>query len=176
MGLNLWLGSWAGFLLGRRLAPYVPSPPHVGRQMLRLAGAGQGDAVLDLGCGDGRLLVEACGPRFECRRGDGYELDPALAAEARSAVAAAGLGARVRIHEACAKGADLSGASVVLLYLSERGNAELLPQLRRDLRPGARVATFAFPIPGCRPSGSSRVDGISIFLYDTAALKPGGGS
>ena len=129
---------------------------------------------MDLGCGDGRLLLEACGPRFGCRRGDGYELDPALAAEARRAVAAAGLGARVRIHEACAKGADLSGSSVVLLYLSERGNKELLPQLRRDLRPGARVATFAFPIPGCRPSGSARVDGISLFLYDTAALEPGG--
>ena len=51
---------------------------------------------------------------------------------------------------------------------------ELLPQLRRDLLPGARVATFAFPIPGCRPSGSARVDGISLFLYDTAALEPGG--
>ena len=93
-------------------------------------------------------------------------------------MAAAGLRARVRIHEACAKGADLSGSSVVLLYLSERGNKELLPQLRRDLRPGARVATFAFPIPGvphpCRPSGSARVDGISLFLYDTAALEPGG--
>ena len=49
--------------------------------------------MLDLGCGDGRLLVEACGPRFECRRGDRYELDLVLAAEARSAVAAAGLGA-----------------------------------------------------------------------------------
>ena len=170
-GAGLWLGSWAGFLTGRRLAPFVPSPPHVAQRLLRLAGAGAGDVVLDLGCGDGRLLLEACGPRFGCRRGDGYELNPELAAEARRAVAAAGLDDRVRIHEACAKGAEISGCSVVLLYLSERGNAELLPRLQRDLRPGSRVATFAFPIPGCRPSSISRVDGIDLFLYDLTALR-----
>lgn len=53
----LWLGTWARFLLGSRLAPFVPTPRHVARCMLDLARVGPADTVYDLGCGDGRLLI-----------------------------------------------------------------------------------------------------------------------
>ena len=54
---GLWLGTWARFLVGNRLAPYVPTPKHVGSEMLKLARVGPKDYVVDLGCGDGRLLI-----------------------------------------------------------------------------------------------------------------------
>jgi len=56
---GLWLGTWAKFLLGWRLGPYVPTPPHVVSRMLRLARVETKDVVYDLGCGDGRVCIAA---------------------------------------------------------------------------------------------------------------------
>ena len=56
---SLWLGTWAKFILGTRLGPYVPTPPHVVSRLLKLGSLRAGDVVYDLGCGDGRVLREA---------------------------------------------------------------------------------------------------------------------
>ena len=76
---GLWLGTWAKFLLGWRLGPYVPTPPHVVASMLRLAELSPGDVLYDLGCGDGRVCVAACSPELGGTRRDvravvGFEL------------------------------------------------------------------------------------------------------
>ena len=54
---GLWLGTWAMYLFRQRLAPFVPTPSHVATKMLNLAAVTSKDHVVDLGCGDGRLLV-----------------------------------------------------------------------------------------------------------------------
>lgn len=54
---HLWLGSWFKYLIGSRLAPFVPTPVHVGRRMLQLADVREHDRVYDLGCGDGSLIL-----------------------------------------------------------------------------------------------------------------------
>lgn len=168
---GLWLGSWLRFLTGTRLGPYVPTPHHVGARMLALARVTASDCVYDVGCGDGRLLVAAA-----TRHGAtavGYELDPTLAAAASAAAAAAGVGNRVRVERADARSACFAPADVVCLYLSERGNGEMLPRLRDAAtkraaagRAPARAVTFTFPVPGLTPAATTTVDGIKLYLYE----------
>ena len=142
----MWLGTWAKFLLGWRLGPYVPTPPHVVASMLRLAELSPGDVLYDLGCGDGRVCVAACSDELGGSRQDvravGYELDPWLAAVARRYVEDVYLGGAVEIGEEDAR-LDLGDATVVALYLSEN-NAS--PPSLAKLRAGARVVTFTFPL------------------------------
>ena len=166
---GLWLGTWAKFLLGWRLGPYVPTPPHVVSRMLRLARVETKDVVYDLGCGDGRVCIAAA--REHGARAVGFELDAALASEARHNVFAEGdaLASRVEIREEDALAADVKSASVVVMYLSDGGNAKVLPGLA-PLAPGARVVTFTFPLCArMRPTRRTRVDGIDLFVYTKGA-------
>ena len=160
---DLWLGTWARFLLGRRLGPYVPTPPHVGARMLELAEVTSSDVVYDLGCGDGRLLIHAA--RQHGASGVGFELNAELVGMANDAVAAAGVSGLVSVRREDARKADFSPASVVCLYLSERGNRELLPRLQTLLLPSARVVSFSFGIAGITPSATALVDGIGLHLF-----------
>lgn len=167
---SLWLGTWVQFWLGWRLAPFVPTPASVGRQMLRLAAVNSHDRVYDLGCGDGSLLIAAA--QLHGAKGVGAELNQELVHRARARVAAAGVAHLVRVECQDALNLDLSEASVVLLYLSEAGNATLLPKLAAELAHGARVVSFCwrFP-PHVAPSTVVKVHGIPILLYTGKDLK-----
>lgn len=99
-------------------------------------------------------------------RGVGVELNRALLGEARAGVEREGLSSQISLSYQDAAEVDVSGATVVTLYLSERGNAALLPRLRRELPPGARVVSFCWPFPPPEaPAAVRRVDGIPVFLY-----------
>ena len=112
------LGSWLRYMMGERLAPYVPAPSVVGTTMLELASLQPGEVVVDLGCGDGRLLRQAV-HEFGASQAVGYELDAALVADARELN---GDDPRliVRHEDALQAADDLSQADVVALYLTER--------------------------------------------------------
>ena len=117
---------------------YEPSPPEVVRVMLDLAAVGPSDVVYDLGCGDGRVVIEAA------RRGAravGVDIDPARVREARSNARAAGVEDRVRIVEGDLYETDLRDATVVILFLQPEVNLKLRPRLLSQLRPGARVVS-----------------------------------
>lgn len=175
---QLHLGSWWQFVTGRRLAPYVPTPPHVVHSMLQLASVSKGDCVHDVGAGDGRMLVTAA---LQCgARGVGYELDESLVAQARRNIDAAGV-RDVAVVCRDALTADYSTADVVTLYLSDHGNAAVLPLLRQAAAarrqrglPGARVVTFYFPLPPDeRPVKTAKVNGIALYLYHLQARDNG---
>eukprot|EP00250_Pteridium_aquilinum_P021654 c25191_g8_i1 orf=131-379(-) len=70
---------------------------------------------------------------------------------------------------------DLSPATVLTLYLSEKGNLKLLPKMRKELCAGARVVSFCWAIAGVEPSVTARVDGINLFLYDVETLRASNG-
>ena len=168
MSHGLCLGSWARFVVGNRLAPYVPTPHDVAPHLLKLAALRPGEALVDLGCGDGRLLHAAV-HRFGAARATGFELDPALV-QAREMGDAGG---RVEVHRADAlspAAADaLSDADVVSLYLSDRGNASLLPVLRERLHPSARVVSYVWEMPeGTPPSKTVLMNGSGapMHLYE----------
>ncbi|XP_024367882.1 uncharacterized protein [Physcomitrium patens] len=116
--LGLWLRYWAGL----RLAPHVGTPAHVAHRMLKLAAVGPGDLVVDLGCGDARLLIAAA-EEFGAQ-GYGVELDPALFAEAQRAVAKENLNHLITVERKDAFSTDLTKATVVTLYLSTKGKCK----------------------------------------------------
>ena len=91
--------------------------------MLALAEVGFGDVVYDIGCGDGRLVIEAA-HRYGAR-GVGVDLDPRLIAKARANARRAGVEDRVTLLEQDAESLDLSSATVVMLYLLPATNLRL---------------------------------------------------
>lgn len=167
---GLRLGLWMKYLAGFRLAPFVPTPEHVGLAMLKLAGVCSSDMVLDVGCGDGRLLISAA--KQHGARGCGLEMDARLAKQAISAIEREGLAHMISVlhTDALQATSQLQRASVVTLYLSDAGNAKLLPHLQRQLSQNARVVSFCWPFQNLTPSRIQRVNGIALYLYDFNAL------
>lgn len=167
---SLHLGSWLRlFRPGPWVAPFVPTPEDVVPKMLTLARLQPGESVLDLGCGDGRLLSTAV-RQFGAARATGYELDEQLAALARQR---AGDDPRieVRVDDLALAGPAISEADVVTLYLSNTGNARLLPLLRQWGRPSSRVVTYFWEMP-VPASKSIRMtsSGAPVHLFDHEAL------
>jgi SAM-dependent methyltransferase len=124
---------------------YVPTPMNVLDKMLEVAEIRADDVLYDLGCGDGRIVVEAA--RRYGIRARGFDIDPQRIAEARANVERAGVGHLVTIERADIFELDLSGASVVSLYLSPKLNVRLIPQLEK-LAPGSRIVSHDFGIEG----------------------------
>jgi outer membrane protein assembly factor BamB len=127
---------------------FVPTPQDVVEKMLEAAGVKKGDVVADLGCGDGRIVITAAA-RYGCRA-VGYDLDPECVRLARAGVQKAGVATLVRIERADIFAVDLRGVTVVALYLGPKLNARLAPQLAK-MKPGSRVVSHAFAMPGYRP-------------------------
>ncbi|OWK37441.1 SAM-dependent methyltransferase [Fimbriiglobus ruber] len=127
---------------------FVPTPQDVVGKMLGAAKVAKDDVVADLGCGDGRIVVTAA-QTFGCKA-VGYDLDPECVRLSWAAVTEAAVGRLVRIEEADIFKADLSAFTVVALYLGEKLNAKLVPQLS-TMKPGSRVISHIFPIPGVKP-------------------------
>ena len=131
------------------LAPYSPTPSDVVVRMLKLAGVGSKDIVYDLGCGDGRIVIDAA--RIHGARGVGIDIDSRLIAQARANAQKAGVADRVTFRVQDAMTVDVSEATVVTLYLLAASNVKLRPILTRDLRPGARIVAHNYPIGDWEP-------------------------
>ena len=99
------------------LAPYVPTPQSLVNSMLEMAGAGPGDVVYDLGCGDGRILITAVRD-FNVERAVGFEINPHLVQVARDNIEKSGYSDRIKIIDSDFMGEDFSEASIVSLYLT----------------------------------------------------------
>ncbi len=121
------------------LARYVPTPPFVVEQMLELAEASAADVVYDLGCGDGRIVIQAA--KKHGARGVGVELHPGRIAEARKRARKEGVEKQVTFLQQDAKTVDISPATVVTLYLTTSGNIKLRQILQSQLRPGTRIVS-----------------------------------
>ncbi len=167
--LEIWLGSH-GRDDAEDLAPYVATPRPVLDRMLAMAAVGPGDVVYDIGCGDGRIVIAAA-ERFGAR-GVGIDIDPERIRESRENAEKAMIGHLVSFICGDATKADISEATVVALYLLPESNALLRPKLEKELKPGTRVVSHNYVIPGweSREAGSARVwDGLdkehAVYLY-----------
>jgi SAM-dependent methyltransferase len=145
----LW---WAAFnyLIDFRTpdVPFVVTPTDVVKAMLDLAEVTDKDTVYDLGSGDGRIPIAAAG---RGAKAVGIELDPKLADESRQRVRDAGLADRVTIRRGDIFKHDLTPATVVTMYLKPLVNKQLRPQLDQ-LKPGTRVVSHMFSMPGAKPA------------------------
>ena len=131
------------------LGTFAPTPIDVARQMLALGTVGPGDLVCDLGCGDGRL-VNLAASSFGAR-GVGFDIDPQRIQEAQANARDRGVAEQTRFLLQDALSADLTGVTVVLLYVLFSSHLALRPKLQRELRPGARIISRRFGMADWAP-------------------------
>jgi cyclopropane fatty-acyl-phospholipid synthase-like methyltransferase len=143
---------------------YVPSPDSVVDAMLQLARVSANDIVYDLGSGDGRIPIAAA-QRYGAI-GVGIEIDARLNRDAVDSAKKAGVGDRVRFLTQDLFDADISQATVVTLFLLPRVNQDLIPKLKRELRPGTRIVSHQFDMgEQWPPEKSQDVNGLMIYLW-----------
>jgi precorrin-6B methylase 2 len=129
--------------------PFIATPDEVVARMLELAGTGPEDVVVDLGSGDGRIVIAAA-QRFGAR-GLGIELDAALVQSSRENARRAGVAERAKFVQGDVLTADFSRASVVTVYLLPQLIDELQSRFLATLKPGTRIVSHAFRAAGWRP-------------------------
>jgi len=122
--------------------PYVPTPEKVITEMLRITDVGKDDVVYDLGCGDGRIVIQAA-KELGCR-GVGIDINPQRIEESRENAVKAGVTKKVEFILMDLFEADISQSTVVTLYLLSSVNLRLRPKLLRELKPGTRVVSHDF--------------------------------
>jgi|SRR5687767_4556351 len=123
---------------------WVPTPPALVEKMLDMARVTETDYVIDLGSGDGRNIIAAA---KRGARALGIEFDSVLVEVARRNAVAEGVGARARFIEGDMYEADISKATVLALFLLPDNLDRLKPKFSR-LRPGSRIVTNGYQIPG----------------------------
>ena len=123
--------------------------------MLELAALKPGDVVADLGCGDGRLVIEAL--RRGAARGLCVDIDPDVLRKARENASAAGVADRISFLNQDLFGVDYRGTTVVTLFLSPPLNRELRPKLQRELAPGARIVSHWYDMGDWPPARTVRL-------------------
>ncbi len=140
------------------VAPYVQTPQEDVEAMLDLAAVGPGDYLIDLGSGDGRIVITAA---LRGARGHGVELDRDLVDLAGQRARAAEVGDVTAFLRGDVFEADLRAASVVTLYLMPEVNLRLRPRLLAQLEPGSRVLSNSFDMGDWRPdrTAEARVSG-----------------
>jgi SAM-dependent methyltransferase len=135
--------------------PYVPTPQVVVDRMLELAKVKAGETVIDLGSGDGRIMIEAAS-RYGAR-GFGVEIDPRLVQRSNEAAAKAGVAGRVKFLQQDLFKTDFHEANVLTLYLLPDVNLALRPKILAELKPGARVVSHDYAMGDWPPDAHETV-------------------
>ena len=142
---------------------YVPTPPEVVEEMLRIAEVKKGDVLYDLGCGDGRIPVTAA--KKYGIRAVGIDIDPERIREATQNAVNAGVSHLVRFRQEDLFKADFHEATVVTLYLLPDLNLKLRPRLWSELKPGTRIVSHQFDMAEWKPEKELELNGRTIYLW-----------
>lgn len=136
--------------------PYVPTPDIVVEAMLKLAGVGPNDFVIDLGSGDGRIVIAAA-KEFGAR-GFGVDIDDTLVALSNRAAAREGVGDRVKFYRQDLFQTAIGQATVVTVYLLPHTVNMLRDKLLSELKPGTRIVSHDYPIDDWVPERTVSMD------------------
>ncbi|MFP4366478.1 MAG: class I SAM-dependent methyltransferase [Bacteroidales bacterium] len=142
--------------------PYVPTPHDVVARMLDVTSVGPGDYVIDLGSGDGRIVIAAA---ERGAVGHGIDLNPTRISEAVNNARKAGVDDRVIFMEGDLFETDISRASVITMYLLSSVNLKLRPVLLKELRPGTRIVSHSFSMGDWEADKHVRVDNRHIYYW-----------
>ncbi len=159
---------------GRTLrSVFVPTPLDIVEKMLELAEVNPADVVYDLGSGDGRIVITAA-QKHGCRA-VGYEIDRELVETSRERARQAGVERLITFEQQDLFTADLRDADVIVVYLLPQQLEKLLPQFEK-LKPGSRIVSHQFEIPGVEPdrtitTGSGTDGDLHRILLWTTPLK-----
>ncbi len=145
------------FFLG---PPYLPTPKSVIKEMLDLTKVGGKDLIIDLGSGDGVILIEAA---MRGASSIGYEINPFLVLVTKIKALTKGLTNKVSVHTQPYQRANLKSATVVYCYNMPKFIPTIEKKLRKEASKNVKIVSYKFPIPGFTlikktPSG--------IFLYN----------
>jgi protein-L-isoaspartate O-methyltransferase len=140
---------------GDRRPPFITTPSDVVERMLSLASTGPQDLVVDLGSGDGRIVITAA-QKFGAR-GLGIELDKELVEKSRDNARIAKVADRVSFVHGDVLVSDISKATVVTVYLLPSLLDKLQPRFVDELKPGTRIVSHAFPMVGWKPDRSEQM-------------------
>ncbi|NEO84650.1 MAG: methyltransferase domain-containing protein [Spirulina sp. SIO3F2] len=121
---------------------YIPTPPAMVLTALAVGQVRPDDVVYDLGCGDGRVLIQAA-QQFGVS-GVGIEIQPHLVAQAQANATTAGVRDRVIFQQGNLFDCDFRPASLVFLYLLPHLNLRLRSRLVHQLQPGSRIVSRDF--------------------------------
>ncbi|CAN0254504.1 unnamed protein product [Scytosiphon promiscuus] len=156
--------------IGEKLAPFNPSGDDVIRMAIEMLQLTSESILYDLGCGDGRLLVEAV--ISSGAQGVGVEYDKRYADRALKRVTDAELEQRISIVHGNVLDASIGEATAVFVYLVPAGMVALKDGLVSLLRAGARIVTYVFSIPDLHPVRVEKFKATKIYLYTAASLEP----
>ncbi|MEO6065751.1 MAG: class I SAM-dependent methyltransferase [Lysobacterales bacterium] len=142
--------------------PYLPSTQLDVEEMLRVAAIGPQDVVVDLGSGDGRIVIAAA--KYFGARGFGVDIDDKLVAEANGNAREAGVADRVQFYHRDIFATDIREATVVTLYLLSSLVNRLQPKLLAELKPGTRVVAHDYGFDNWKPDRTVKL-GKTFYLY-----------
>src|SRR5690554_1052634 len=146
----------------QRDVPYVPTPNEVVEKMLDVAKVGPGDYVIDLGSGDGRIVVAAA---KRGAFGHGIDIDPQRIREAKANARQAGVEDRVVFVQDNIFETDFSQASVITMYLLNSVNLKLRPKLLETLKPGTRIVSHSFNMNEWKADDHAQVNHSNIYYW-----------
>ena len=129
--------------------PYVPTPKVVVDQMLGMASVGPKDFLVDLGSGDGVIVLTAA--RQFNARGYGVDIDPRLVKQSNADAKRFGVDDKVAFHVQDVFKADLSKATVITLYLLPSMMVSLRSKIFLEAQPGTRVVSHDYNFDEWRP-------------------------
>lgn len=154
----------------KRDVPYVPTPDEVVEKMLDAADVGPGDYVIDLGSGDGRIVIAAA------KRGafaHGVDIDPQRIREANANAKEAGVEDKVVFVEGNIFETDFSQASVLTMYLLNSVNLKLRPKILEIMEPGTRVVSHSFNMNEWKADEQFSVNHSNIYYWEIPAKADG---
>lgn len=137
--------------------PFLPTHKKQARLVIELAQIGPGDQVIDLGSGAGRLLLLAAKTGAQAI---GYELNPLLYIWTKFVAYVLGY-KNIQVYFKSIYLADLNKADVVFTFLSPQHMRKLADKLNQELKPGAKILSYAFSLPGRQPTTKQE----GIFIY-----------
>ncbi len=135
--------------------PFVPTPMEVVEAMLKLADLKSNDILYDLGCGDGRIVIQAA--KFHGVKAIGIDIDPIRISESNKNAADAGVNDKVKFLNQNLFEADFKDATVITMYLLTSVNRRLRPKLLAELRPGTRLVSHRFDMGDWKADKSTSV-------------------
>lgn len=145
-----------------RGAAFIPTKPETVKKMIALANVRPGEKAVDLGSGDGRIVIALAKAGIQAH---GYEINPLLVWWARRKISKAGLTDKAFIHWKSFWGQDLSSFDIVTIFGINYIMPGLEKKLRKELKAGSRVVTNAFTFPNW--PHAQKADGVYLYKQDT---------
>jgi len=155
-----------------RFSPFVPSDQENVERMLRLVNLRDDDVVVDLGSGDGRIVLTAARMNRKLR-GWGVDVDETLVKNSNEAAKVQGVADRVQFFHRNAFDADLREATVITMWLWPEMQRMLRPLIVAQARPGTRIVTNLWDLGGWWPPDREDLNGPRVAMWVVPARVEG---